>query len=64
LLTTVLILLSKYFCRPTLNKIRENIAINIEGNKVVVEKKVYTLNLFEILLYLSVFHLKSYKFDK
>ena len=38
LLIIDLILLSKYLLRPTLNKIRENIAIIIEGNKVVLEK--------------------------
>ena len=45
LLTTVLILLSKYFCNPTLNKTREKIAIIIEGNRVVVEKKSIYLRL-------------------
>ena len=40
MLTAILILLSKYFCNPTLNKKSENIAIIIEGNKVVVEKNI------------------------
>ena len=39
LLIADLILSSKYLCNPTLNKTRENIAIIIEGNRVVVEKK-------------------------
>ena len=38
LLTTLLILSSKYRWRPTLNKIRENTAIMMDGNKVVLEK--------------------------
>ena len=39
LFTTLFILRSKYLFKPTLKRIRENAAIKIEGNKVVVEKK-------------------------
>ena len=45
LLTADLIFLSKYFCKATLNKKSENIAIKSEGIKVVAEKKVKYLKL-------------------
>ena len=44
LLTMDFIFLSKYFWRPTLNKIKENIAIKIDGNNVVAENKTKYLN--------------------
>ena len=40
-----LIFLLKYFWRPTLNKIKENKAIKIDGSKVEVEKKIKYLKL-------------------
>ena len=64
LFTTDLICLSKYFSSPTVNKISENIAIKIEGNKVVARKKIIYLKVVSDPNFPFFFHLKFYMFHE